>query len=265
MAKISIITTVLNNVNTVGDCLSSIYGQSDGPYEHIIIDGGSTDGTLEKIQKLKRKYTTVISEPDEGIYHGMNKGISLATGDVIGTLNSDDFYAHSDVLNKIKKVFTDSRVQSCYGDLVYIASSGDPEKVQTEDILNRKDKIVRYWKSGNYDRKKFWWGWMAPHPTFFVRREVFQQYGNFNIELGTAADYEIMLRFLVKYRISAYYIPEVLVKMRSGGVSNKTVQNRLRANKMDRQAWLINNLQPYFWTTWMKPVRKIGQWFVKED
>ena len=122
---------------------------------------------------------------------------------------------------------------------------------------------MRHWKSGTFTPGKFYWGWMPPHPTFFVQREVYQRHGLFNLELGSAADYEIMLRFLVKHQLSATYIPEVLVKMRTGGVSNASFANRLAANRMDRKAWDVNNLRPYPWTIIMKPVRKISQWFLK--
>lgn len=288
---ISIITTVLNNVNTVDDCLSSIHGQRVQPFEHIIIDAGSTDGTLERIRERKKEYTRIFSEPDDGIYHGMNKGLALATGDVVGTLNADDMYYDTDVLAKVAKVFEDERVDSCYGDLVYIATDNkgirstvygikerykvqgigctvqgvrDKERYTVNGLWYTDEKVVRYWKSGAYDPRKFYWGWMVPHPTFFVRRHVFEKYGIFNTDLGTAADYELMLRFLVKYEISAHYIPEVLIRMRVGGISNASIVNRLKANRMDRRAWQVNGLRPFPWTLWMKPFRKIGQWAIKK-
>ena len=123
--------------------------------------------------------------------------------------------------------------------------------------------MVRYWKSGEYNPRKFYWGWMVPHPTFFVRREVYEKYGLFNLELGTAADYKLMLRFLLKHKISCIYIPEVLVTMRVRGVSNSSWVNRIRANRMDRKAWEVNGLKPYPWTLWMKPIRKMPQWFLR--
>jgi len=278
MTTISIITTVLNNVNTVDDCLSSIHEQREQPFEHIIIDGESTDGTLDRIRERKKEYTKIISEPDNGIYHGMNKGLAQATGEVVGTLNADDMYYDNDVLAKVVKAFDDERVNSCYGDLVYIATDNKGIRSRSmaydikernmakclrctaKDVLEKDDRIVRYWKSGAYNSRKFYWGWMAPHPTFFVRRQFFEQYGVFNADLGTAADYELMLRFLLRYRMSAYYIPEVLIKMRVGGISNSSIVNRLKANKMDRKAWQVNGLSPFPWTLWLKPLRKTGQW-----
>jgi glycosyltransferase len=123
--------------------------------------------------------------------------------------------------------------------------------------------IVRYWCSGTFQPQKFYWGWMPPHPTFYLRRSVYEKYGLFNLELGSAADYEIMLRFLLKHRIRVAYIPEVMVHMRTGGTSNASVGNRLRANRMDRKAWEVNGLRPYPWTLPAKPLRKIPQWFVR--
>lgn len=215
-----------------------------------MIDGGSTDRTVAIIRAQSGPRRKVVSEPDKGIYDAMNKGILLATGDIVGILNADDFYAGPDVLAKVILTFADSRIDSCYGDLVYVDGR------QTE-------RVRRYWRSGHYAPSRFYWGWMPPHPTFFVRRAVYAKYGGFNLALGSAADYEIMLRFLVRHRIQAAYIPEVLVKMRTGGVSNASLQNRIKANRMDRQSWRVNGLHPYPWTLWMKPVRKIGQYLLR--
>ena len=136
------------------------------------------------------------------------------------------------------------------GDLVYVDA-------------NDTDRVVRYWRSGDFALHKFYWGWMPPHPTFFVRREVYERCGLFNPDLGTAADYELMLRFLVRYKITSAYLSEIIIKMRSGGASNASLINRLRANRMNRMAWKVNGLRPYPWTLWMKPLRKIPQYFRK--
>lgn len=244
---VSIITASYNSASTIRECLDSVKDQGDN-VEHIVIDGGSTDGTLDIVRSYPH-ISRVISGPDRGIYDAMNKGIALATGDVIGILNSDDFYADGNVLTRVAKVFTKDCIESCYGDLVYV----DPADIS---------KIIRNWKSGAFLKDKFYWGWMPPHPTFFVRREVYGQYGVFNRDMGSAADYELMLRLLLKQGISTAYIPEVLVKMRAGGVSNNSLFNRLKANRMDRKAWDINGLDPHPWTAYMKPLRKIGQFFV---
>lgn len=248
-ALISIITVVHNTGYALSDCLSSVEIQTYPRIEHIIIDGGSTDETLA----IARKYTKIahlVSEPDEGVYDAMNKGIRLAQGDIVGILNADDYYTSSEVLTRVAEVFRDPAVDACYADLQYVDSCNT-------------DRIVRYWRSGAYSLKKFYWGWMPPHPTFFVRRFLYERFGLFNLELGVASDYELMLRFLLKHKIHAVYIPDVLVKMRTGGISNSSLQNRLQANRMNRKAWLINNLKPYPWTIWLKPMRKLGQWVFK--
>lgn len=177
----------------------------------------------------------------------MNKGVNASVGEIIGVLNSDDFYAANDVLRTVSEAFEDTNCDACYGDLVYVAQ-------------DNVDSVTRRWVAGAFDRRKFYSGWMPPHPTFFVRRQIYEKYGLFNLELGTAAYYEVMLRFLLKYEVNATYIPKTLVRMRTGGVSNASLTNRLRANRMDREAWRINGLSPHFWTLYAKPLRKIGQW-----
>lgn len=244
---ISLITATLNCSDTILDNINSIRAQSVD-VEHVVIDGASTDSTLEILQKAGHPFAHVVSEPDDGMYDAMNKGIKLASGKIIGILNADDFYPHAQVLEKVTEVFSNPAVDSCYGDLMYV------------DSRNTR-KVVRYWRSGDHDRCKFYHGWMPPHPTFFVRRSVYEKYGLFDLSLGSAADYELMLRFLLKHKISCIYIPEVLVHMRTGGESNISLKNRLLANQKDRLAWKINHLKPYPWTLFFKPLRKIPQYF----
>ena len=214
-------------------------------------------------------FTVLISEPDNGIYDAMNKGIALATGDIIGILNADDFYADSRVLARVAAVFEDPAVMGCYGDLVYVKEretlnvNGEKSNPSPFTIHPSPFTLHRYWKAGSFDHTRFAWGWMPPHPTFFVRRSVYERYGTFRLDMGSAADYELMLRFLLKERIRAAYIPSVLVAMRTGGASNASLKSRLRANRMDRRAWKVNGLTPPPWTILCKPLRKLSQWFVK--
>lgn len=250
MLNISIITATLNAESTICDCLKSVHNQTDVTTQHIIVDGNSTDGTMQLLADYSSYLDGIVSETDQGIYYAMNKGLEISEGDVVGILNADDFYGDSLVLERVAKTFETGNVDCCYGDLVYV-NEFSPEL------------IVRYWKSGHFDRRRFYWGWMPPHPTFFVRKEVYEKYGGFKPHFESAADYELMLRFLVKHEISAAYIPEVLVKMRKGGVSNRSLLNRLRANRYDRLAWKENGLHPYPWTTTLKPLRKMKQWFQK--
>jgi glycosyltransferase involved in cell wall biosynthesis len=245
MMKISIITATYNSAATVRDTLACIASQQYSNIEHLIMDGGSKDNTLAVVKEFAH-VAKVISETDKGIYDAMNKGVQLATGDIIGILNSDDFYTSPLVLSKVAAAFEDPAVEAVYGDLQYVKAANT-------------EVVTRTWRSGAYKKKYLYYGWMPPHPTFFVRRHVYDKCGLFNTALRSAADYELMLRVLLKYNIHAQYIPEVLVKMRTGGMSNASVKNRLKANKEDEMAWKLNDLKPYFFTTWLKPLRKILQ------
>jgi glycosyltransferase len=244
---VTIITAVKDARETVRDCMQSVQGQSYKNIEHIIIDGLSIDGTLEIVGEMRTSNTIVVSERDAGIYDAINKGLGIASGDVIGILHSDDVYENDFVIETVVQHLEANGCDSCYGDLVYVNKAN-------------KQRIVRYWSAGVFERNKFKRGWMPPHPTLFVRRSIYEKYGNFNLSLGSAADYELILRFLLKHRISTAYIPKVLVRMRFGGVSNASLRNRLRANSMDRKAWAVNGLKPYPWTTYLKPILKIGQY-----
>jgi len=244
--KVSIITVVYNGATTIRHCIDSVLSQAYHSIEYIIVDGNSTDGTQDIIKSYGSKIQIFLSEPDKGIYDAMNKGIKLASGDIIGILNADDFYAATTVISEVAEAMTATHADGCYGDLNYV--DGQDEKV-----------IKRNWVSGSYKPNSFLMGWMPPHPTFFVRRKCYTDYGDFRLDMGSAADYEIMLRFIFKNGIKLTYIPKVLVKMRTGGVSNSTVKNRLTANSNDRKAWLVNDIKPWFFTLWLKPVRKITQ------
>ena len=244
MKKISIITATYNSANTIRDTLDCIARQDYGNIEHIIVDGKSKDNTLEIVAQYPH-VAKVVSEKDKGIYDAMNKGIQLATGDIIGILNSDDIYINEQVLSKVAAAFQNG-TDACYADLQYVSG-------------NDLNKVIRHWKAGHFNERSFLMGWMPPHPTFFVRREVYAKVGHFNLTLRSAADYELLLRIFVKNRFNIVYIPEVLVKMRAGGMSNASLKNRLRANNEDRMAWKINGLKPYFFTLYLKPLRKIIQ------
>lgn len=247
--KISIITACYNSAATIGDTLASVAMQDYPSIEHIIIDGSSSDNTLDIVNRFPH-VVKVVSERDNGIYDAMNKGIAVATGDVIGILNSDDVYTSGNVLSTVMKEFENTSIDAVYADLQY---------VQFHDL----NKVTRTWHSGNFSKKKFYYGWMPPHPTFFVRRSVYRNIGTFNCKLRSAADYEFMLRVLVKNNHQASYIPEVLVKMRTGGMSNATLAHRFRANREDREAWRLNDIRPYFFTIPFKPLRKVLQFIIK--
>jgi len=247
--KVSIVTISLNSADTLEDTILSVLNQSYDNLEYIVVDGASSDGSMEIIEKYRDQIDTIISEPDEGIYYAMNKGISLATGDVIGILNSDDTYADNEIIEKVVEKMEETGTDSLYGDLNYVDR-------------NSPDSVVRRWKSGKFKRAFFLKGWMVPHPTFFVKKFVYVKYGLFNTKLRTSADYEFMLRVLYKGKITTSYLPEVMVNMKMGGRSNASIQHRLRANKEDRLAWEINRLKPQALTLIRKPFRKISQFLI---
>lgn len=247
--KVSIITVCFNSASTIRDAISSVISQSYPDIEYIIVDGGSTDGTLDIIRAHSSYLSNWISEPDNGTYDAMNKGVHLASGEIIAILNSDDFYVHSEVIAQVASHFQRTKVDSVYGDLQYVGK-------------DNTDKVIRYWVSGTYQRRNFLYGWMPPHPAFFVRRTLYKSLGCFDTRLRTSADYELMLRFLYKHKISTHYLPELLVRMRTGGASNSSWKKRIEANLEDRQAWKMNGLRPYFFTALFKPLRKIKQYFI---
>jgi glycosyltransferase involved in cell wall biosynthesis len=244
--KISLITVSFNSEETIEETILSVLSQKDVDIEYIIIDGGSKDATQDIIQKYRSKVDVFLSEKDEGIYDAMNKGIGLASGDVIGILNSDDVFASTSILADVSKAFSNDSIDALYGDLLYV---------------DRYDLsiIKRTWVSGSYKEGAFKKGWMPPHPTFYVRRSVYEQFGLFNLSLSSAADYEIMLRFIHKHRIKLAYLPVVMVKMRQGGLSNSSLKNRIKANREDKRAWEINGLKPGPFTFILKPVSKLKQ------
>ncbi len=230
---ITIITVSYNSEKYIEDAIKSVLAQKNVDLEYLIIDGKSTDKTMAIIQNFKNKIKKIVCEPDRGIYYAMNKGLGLATGDIIGFLNSDDVYNGDHVLQTVMKAFQDKKVDACYGDLIYFKPYN-------------MDKISRYWKSSNFIPKSFSKGWMPPHPTFFVRKNIYEKLGFFNTRYSIAADFDLMLRFLQVGNINSIYIPDILVKMRLGGVSNRSFRNIFRQNREVYNS-LKTNGQPIYW------------------
>ena len=247
---VSIITVVFNNGSTIEDTIRSIESQTYRNVEHIVIDGGSTDQTLDVIQRHQHKIAQFISEPDRGIFDAMNKGLLLATGDVVALLNADDIYADAGVLQRMADVFADPAVEVCYADLVYV----DPQDM---------DKPVRYWKSSAFRPGLFGRGWVPAHPTFFARRSAYQQYGGYDESLGLAADFELMLRLLERYRLKSVYIPQVSVKMRLGGASNRSIRNIVRQNIDIMRACRKNHVPVSLLFFFAKPWAKLSQYVMR--
>jgi glycosyltransferase involved in cell wall biosynthesis len=246
-SKVSIITAVYNNCSTVTQAIESVLSQDYPNIEYIVVDGNSTDGTVEIIRRYEGKITKWTSEPDKGIFDAMNKGLAMATGQIIGILNSDDFYQDSQVITRVVEVFEREGSDAIYGDLVYV----DPIKTE---------KIVRYWKAKTYRENSFTLGWMPPHPTFFVKKKVYLQYGLFDTRLPNSSDYELMLRFIHKYKIKIAYIPKILVRMRNGGNSGSSIRKRLIAKQEDYLSWKLNNITPPFYTILLKVASKLVQY-----
>ncbi len=246
--KISIITVSYNRVNTIESSIKSVINQDYKNIEYIVVDGGSTDGTLAIIEKYRSRISAFVSEKDEGMYFALNKGIKMATGDVVGILHSDDFYSNDKIISRIVNEFKEKQTDAVYGDLQYV-------------MENNINVIKRYWHSCAYQRNLFLKGWMPPHPSFFVKRDMYNRFGSFNTSFSFAADYELMLRLLYKNNLTASYIPEVLVKMRAGGISNSSLTNRIKANREDRLAWKVNGIRPTVLTLFLKPLSKLRQFF----
>jgi len=245
--RVSIITVCFNSAKTIEDTIKSVLGQDYNNIEYIVVDGGSTDETLEILSRYKNKISRIASEPDEGIYDAMNKGIKMATGEIIGFLNSGDIYMSESVAGQIVDSIKANNADCCYGDLQYVAK-------------NDLQKILRRWKSQPYSDGLFEKGWHPPHPTFFVKKSVFDKYGGFDLGYSIASDYELMLRFLEKHSVKSCYIPEVLVKMRIGGMSNKNLWHIAKANIQCFQAWKRNDLKVSLFIMLKKPVSKLFQY-----
>ncbi|EMI47361.1 glycosyltransferase family 2 protein [Rhodopirellula sp. SWK7] len=250
--RISLITAVYNRAATIGATIESVALQHADRFEleYIVVDGMSDDGTEAIVAEHASIVTKSIRERDSGIYDALNKGIAAASGDVIGFIHADDWLADANTLARVADAMSDPDVDGVYGDLVYVDG-------QTPG------KVHRYWRSGEYDVRKFCSGWMPPHPTVYFRRSLYERFGTFNCSIKTAADYELLLRMMVRHGARMKYIPHVMVKMRTGGASNASLKNRLRANADDRAAWTINGLKAPLGLRLTKPLRKLPQFLKK--
>lgn len=247
--KLSLITATWNCATTVADCLASVAAQTWPEREHIVIDGASTDTTPALLKAHRDQLAVLVSEPDRGIYDALNKGLDRAGGEMVGFLHADDLFAHDKVLACIAEAFEDPEVDAVYGDLVY---------VRQDDT----DRVIRFWRAGEYHPNLLRRGWMPPHPTLYLRRRLYQQHGGFDTRYRIAADYDCMLRLLARLEGRVVYIPEVLVRMRVGGASNRSLGNILRKSAEDYRALRSNGIGGAGALAW-KNLSKLGQFVAR--
>ncbi len=226
--KISVITAVFNNREHIAEAIDSVLAQSHADVELIVVDGGSSDGTLEVLRSYGDRISVLVSEPDRGIYDALNKGLKLASGEVVGFLHSDDLFADTDALARVASGFLSEDIDAVYGDLIYVRR-------------DNTQSIVRRWKSGTFTLGRLREGWMPPHPAFYARRSVYERLGGFDTSYRIAADYDCMLRFLSS-GIKVVYVPQVLVKMRLGGASNRSLKNVIQKSREDYRALRENRV-----------------------
>lgn len=248
--KISLITVTYNSGKTVGDTLESVLSQTYGDREYIVVDGASTDNTMDIVRQYVPRFNgqiRYVSEPDQGLYDAMNKGIRMATGEIVGLLNSDDLFASANVLEKVIECFgRHPEADAVYADLYYVA----PQDT---------NRVIRHWISGR--RRSFRWGWHPAHPSFYVRREIYQRYGLFDPDFRLAADFELMLRLIEKDHIRLVYLPEPLVRMRLGGATSKNLTNIMKGNKECIKAFKKNGIKTSFLYPFFRLLPKIKQYF----
>ena len=248
----SIITVCCNAASTIADTIESVLSQDYPHIEYIVVDGASTDGTKEVVKRYGDKISEFVSEPDNGLYDAMNKGVRLACGDVIGFLHADDIIAGPGSISRIANSFEQFNVDAVYGDLVYFSKQ-------------HSDKIIRYWKSGDFQPAKLKFGWMPPHPALYVKKSVYERAGlpngeYFDVSFKIASDYDFMVRILQKFKITVAYLPVVLVKMSTGGTSNRSVRTLIQKSIEDLRSMRRNNIGG-FGALLSKNIRKLPQFF----
>jgi glycosyltransferase len=246
--KITIITPTKNAERTISDTLYSSYVQTRPPDEHIVVDSASCDNTVSILKQFSQvRYIPGIS--NDGIYTALNRGIREATGDVIGVLNADDMYEHASVLEQVETAFQDHSLDAVYGDVMF---------VHQENI----EQVVRVWRSGEYTPGAFWRGWMLPHTSLFIARSIFDECGHYRESFKISADYEFMIRAFAMKQRAIRYIPDILVRMRAGGESNRQISNRIRAHIEDFQSWRGDHRAAGIIAVPLKPIRKVHQWLL---
>ncbi len=248
--KVTIITPIFNANNYLKDCISSIISQNYNNIEYIVIDGSSDDGSISIIESYKAHISYFLSEKDQGIYDAINKGLQMATGDIIGVLNADDYLAGEDVISALVSCFKRNDCDAVYGNLNYIKRNGLP-------------KIIRKWKSGSFRLKDLEYGWMPAHPTFYIKRAVYKKLGPYALNFGTCGDYELMLRYLYKHQIRAVFLNKLLISMRAGGRSNGSFMKLFKGCVHDYRALRYNKIPHPMLTLILKRLRKLKQFYAQ--
>jgi glycosyltransferase involved in cell wall biosynthesis len=244
--KVSVITVCFNAAKEIEETIRSVMVQDHADIEHIVVDGGSTDGTQARVERYTECIAHFISEKDNGVYDAMNKGLRLATGEVVAFVNAGDMMATRNAVSYMVRAFAESGADAVYGDALMV----DPDDIT---------KVKRFWKGGEYKRENFRKGWMPPHLGTYIRKSAYDRFGHFNTDLKVSADYELMFRFLYKHRLQAQYVPKVLVRFRLGGVSNRSLAHIWRANLEVYKAWRINGEQASPFIVLRKPLGKLLQ------
>jgi glycosyltransferase involved in cell wall biosynthesis len=245
--KITVITATYNSISSIRDTYESIASQDYKEIEWIVIDGESTDGTIDYLRSIQHKISKLISEKDNGIYHALNKGLQLATGDIIGFLHSDDVFANEEIISGIAKLFQEQQIGGVYGDLEYISQ-------------NKNKDVIRKWKSNDFNSDQIKKGWMPPHPTLFLKREIYEKFGNFDENMKISADYDFILRIMKSPEIYYHYFPTVITKMKMGGASS-SLQNIKQKMKEDILALKKNKISNPYRVIIQKNLAKVGQFF----
>lgn len=250
--KISIITPSFNSATTIADCITSVNGQSCRELEHIIVDGASHDNTLDIIKSIPNRISRLISEPDAGTYNALNKGITVSSGDIIGLLHSDDEFASATVIEQVRTRFVESRADIIYGDLTYVSR-------------NNGRNTLRYWRSCNFNISLLSRGWMPAHPAMFIRKEIFNKFGLFDLNYRISSDYDLILRFLLKDELKVEYLPVLITRMKAGGISNKNLINIIQKSAEDYRIIKSHHLPHPLTVLARKNLGKINQFFVRES
>ena len=248
--KVSIITVSYNSDKYIKTCIDSVNSQSWPFLEHVFIDGMSKDSTLSIIDNFSRREKIVISEPDKGIYDAMNKGLMHVTGDLVGILNSDDILKSPTIIENIVKKFEEHNCDAIFGDLEFVDSKN-------------VDKIIRVWKSSSFIENSFSKGWHPPHPTLYVKREIYDKYGGFDLNLNVSADFDLMLRFFEKYKIKTKYLEQTIVKMRYGGESTGSLKKIIEGNINVMKSFKNNDIPVSIFYPFFRIFSKLPQFMKK--